>query len=617
MRAVPDGVQAPANTIVTDPGIHDARALVIDGNAQWRQLSVAQLRSLGVARVAQAQRASDARRLIEQQPYDIVLCARDIEGGAETFKGRGSGQDLLDELRRENQLPHGTVLLMTTSQVAYHHVMEAAESLLDGLLVRPFSTEVLARRLREARHRKRELAELHLALDEGRTGQALVLALARHEKQRPYAPYCGRLAAELLFNEGRHSEAQKLFAALAGGAGASWAPLGVARAQWAAGDENGARQTLAAVLAADANCADAHDLLGRIHVDKCEFDPAWQAYRRAAEITPGCLLRTQHAGALAFYQGRRDEALVWLERALALGVESKLFDALSLLLVALLRHDKREGAGVVQMLAELTRLCRRYPQSPRLQRLHAAALTLQQLHTGDDAEALDGLRRLSAQAGDDDFDLEAACTVLALWARLPPGLGDAGEHTALVKRVALRFCVSRAFAEVLLAVASSGDWLDRAAADGTADADPAAQQQRADQAVQTVRDCQAQVSALSEHALEQAMAGAAIGAAQALLAEGTRSLNAKLLQLAVTITGRYGQGQAGSGELQARAQALLQRSCRAANHIAGIHRSGRSPGGLQLRGPAAAGATAAPAAPAASQAAGATGAHTGTVISSS
>ena len=42
--------------------------------------------------------------------------------------------------------------------------------------------------------------------------------------------------------------------------------------------------------------------------------------------------------------------------------------------------------------------------------------------------------------------------------------------------------------------------------------------------------------------------------------------------------------QAGAAE----AGALLGRSCAAVNHIAGIQRSGRSPGGLQLRGAGAA-----------------------------
>jgi tetratricopeptide (TPR) repeat protein len=551
---------------VIDRDIHLARALLIEGNAMMRSIGATQLRDAGVGHVSTAGRARDARLMLERERYDIVVCSRDLGGKAE------DGQQLLDELRRENLIPYSTVFLMVSDFATYNQVVEAAESALDGLLVRPHTAALFGQRLTEARKRKRELAELLRALDAGDTEAALSLALQRFRSGLPYATYCGRLAAELLMTAQRHGEACKVFAELADSRKAAWARLGVARAQMADGDMAASRATVNAVLADEPDSADAHDLSGRLHVEQCDFEAALDEYLRAAELTPGCLLRAQHAGALAFYLDRTTEARQRLERALGMGVQSKLFDALSLVLLALLRFDaaRAEAAasgtaadttGVVTLREQLAQFVSRFPDSARLRRLEAAGAALVALLAGANEPALAMLRGLAREAGDDEFDLEAANLALLLWARLPEALRPADEFDALVEQLAMRFSVSRAIGEVLVAAAR-----------------PVASAQA------TIRRCQARVAQLAEQALERAMGGAADAAVRDLLAHGQATLNAKLLELAARLARRYASTVEDHQALAAQAVATVQRACRGNNHIAGIQRSGRSPGGLQMRG---------------------------------
>jgi CheY-like chemotaxis protein len=544
---------------VIDKDIHLARALLVENSALLRSVGAAQLRDGGVGHVAQASRVKDARLLLEREHFDIVVCNREFEGCDD------SGQDLLDELRRENQLPHSTVFLMVASHATYQQVVEAGEAALDGLLVRPYTAAVLYQRLAEARHRKRELADVLQALDAGHTEVAFARALKRFQERLPYAAYCGRLAAELLLGMQRPDDARLLFEKLAQAQGAGWARLGVARSQIAAGDIASARKTIATVLADDPGSADAHDLSGRILVEQCDFDGALAAYSAAADITPGCLLRTQHAGALAFYQGRGAQALQLLQRTLHMGVQSKLFDALTLLLVAVLRFDLADGPGVAAMREQLKRYAQRFPASRRLSRLVQAADVLAGLLGATHDKALEALRALSAQAGDDDFDLESANMLLALWARVPDSVRPAPEFEALADRIAMRFCISKAIGEVLVASA-----------------------RREEPALGIIRRCQAQVAAWGEQAMELTLRGDPTAATHLLLAAGERTLNAKLLELAGAIARRHSAAVADADALAERAGALVQRCCLAVNHIAGIQRSGRSPGGLQLRGRSAA-----------------------------
>jgi len=539
---------------VIDRDIHLARALLVEGNPLLRSVAADQLRSTGVGHIAAVSRVKEARLLIELETFDIIICNREFEDCAD------SGQDLLDELRRENQLPHSTVFLMVTSQATYHQVVEAAEAALDGILVRPYTGALLIQRLTEARHRKRELSDILRALDRGQREVALARALKRFQDKLPYATYCGRLVAELLLGMNRPQDALLVFQKLAKPAGAVWARLGAVRALMALGNLQEARQAILAVLNDEPGTADAHDLMGRILVEQCDFDGALNEYREAAGITPGCMLRNQHAGALAFYQGRCDESLKLLERSLGLGVQSKLFDALTLLLIAVLRHDLGDGPGVASMRDHLLRYCARFPHSRRLARFVLAADVLVELVQGRPDAALAALGGFSGQVGDDDFDLEAANTTLMLWARLPETCRADARYEALLERIAMRFCVSKAMAEVLMASA-----------------------QRAEPALAVVRRCQARVAALAEQAMDRSLKGEAEAAVRLLLRAGSEALNAKLLELAGLIARRHREQLPEADAWCAQAAALMSRSCKTVTHIAGIQRSGRSPGGLQLR----------------------------------
>jgi CheY-like chemotaxis protein len=541
---------------VIDRDLHRARALLVESNPILRSLSSAQLRDLGLGHVAQVSRARDARLLLERERFDIVVCTREFE---DTDL---SGQDLLDELRREQLLPHSTVFLMVTANASYHQVVEAAESALDGLLVRPYSGAVFGARLMEARNRKRELDQVLHALDAGETEVALVRAVKRFQEKQPYWLYCGRLAAELLLSLARPDDALKIFERVSQAKpGASWARLGAARCQMATGNSSGARKTIAEVLAAEPGSADGCELLGRILVEQCDFDAALAQYRIAADLTPGCLLRAQHAGALAFYQGQGDEALRFLERSLGMGVQSKLFDALSLLMLALLRFDMGDAKGLALMRAQLKGFRERYADSRRLQRFDLAAGTLVALLGPDPVSALPALTDLSSQALRSDFDLEAANMLLALWARVPPSVCVATGHEEMLERIGMRFSVSKAIVEVLLASS-----------------------RRAEPALSVIRRCHARVTAISQEAMELTLRGDHGGAAQLLLQHGEQTLNAKLLELAGAVARKNRATVPNADELAERAAAIVRNSCQAVNHIAGLQRSGRSPGGLQLRG---------------------------------
>ena len=143
-----------------DREIVDSRALVVDPNSTSRSILVAQLRDLGVGTVVQCGRVADARSQLETKAFDVVLCEQDF-GDAD-----GSGQQLLNDMRRHQLLPLSTVFIMITGEASYTKVSDAAESALDGYLIKPHTAAALAERLGQARQRKKALREVFKAVED-------------------------------------------------------------------------------------------------------------------------------------------------------------------------------------------------------------------------------------------------------------------------------------------------------------------------------------------------------------------------------------------------------------------------------------------------------------------
>jgi hypothetical protein len=132
--------------------------------------------------------------------------------------------------------------------------------------------------------------------------------------------------------------------------------------------------------------------------------------------------------------------------------------------------------------------------------------------------------------------------------------------SSLVRRIGLRFCVSKSLTEVLLASA-----------------------QRRDPAADTLRACDREVSTLAQQAMAFSLQGQPRQAVQALLQQGLITRNAKLIEMAALVARRHQDAIADCATLLDDAQALQTRFCQPITHIAGIRRTGRSPGGLMLR----------------------------------
>jgi CheY-like chemotaxis protein len=534
-----------------DAEIQSACALIIDSNATSRSLMAAQLRDLGVAQVRQATRITDARVILEHKAYDIVLCDYHFDGS------EMSGQDLLDELRREHLLPYSTVFVMVTGEASYSKVAEAAEAALDAYLVKPYTMASLADRLANARHRKRVLKDIFEAIEREDFEAAAGHCLKRFESRGQFWLYAARIGAELLLRLNRFDDARKLYDAIIEAKTVPWARLGVARTELGSGNTAAARRTLETLIGDIPDHADSHDVMGRVQMDLGEIEGALATYRTAARLTPGCLLRAQRCGCLAFYAGQRPEALKQLEQTMAQGLRSKLFDMLSLVLIGLMRFDNRDGKGLKYAFDAMTSELERHPNSKRLQRFDVLFQCLRFMLDKRVADALELARDLTRRASEqEDFDLEAASLLLALWVRLAAMI-ELDEMSQLVTQLGLRFCTTKAATEVLVAMCEGN------------------------QAVaEELRSCHARIFGIAETAMRHSMRGSARVGVELLIQQGEATRNAKLIDMASLVLKRHSEKIDDAETLADQIQQLHERYVKP---LGAGNRQKRSAGGLALR----------------------------------
>lgn len=515
----------------------DSRALVVDGHATSRNILAAQLRSVGVGHVSQCARAGEARRQMASRAFDIVVLELRLGDGT-------AAQDLIDELRRRGMLPLSTVVMVVSSQSSYDVVAGVAESAIDGFLIKPYSEADLEERLMRALARKDAMKAAHQAVEDGRWEDGLRECEERFLARGAHWSHAARLGAELAIRLGRLPLASAMFEAVLADRAVPWAKLGIARVLDATDHKREAASTIRDLLDAEPTYSDAYDVLAKIHAEQGDYDAAIRAYRQAAQIMPGSVVRQQRYGMLCWYAGEQHTGARALQRALEIGGESPLFDPQTLLLLAIdhcRRHDDQGLADVAARLAQAIERPGRVGDGAdrlvRLRRLMRMVRALQALRRGDRDLAEAELAQASAELGQADFDVEAAINLLTVLAIVHADGSGSGAAAAWVRTLGLRFCVSRQVTEVLARATEGHPSFPDA-----------------------LRAAYAEIGETTRLALSDTLIGQHQRAVEKLLDAASATRNARLLEVATATLGRHRERIAGHAALAARCEAL-RRSC--------------------------------------------------------
>ena len=323
--------------------------LVIDPNPGMRSNLQNMLNAASISKVEYAINAGSAIRQLTRRAYDIILCEYDL-GGA----GDGQdGQQLLEDLRHHRLIAPWAIFIMLTSEAVHGKVVSAAELAPTDYVLKPFTAETLGARIARALERRAVFLPTWQLVAQNNLREAIRSAAAAELTHPRHALDFARLRAELHVQLKEHGEAEQIYRKVLAFKPLGWAGLGLARAQFAQGRIDEARETLQMLIAANPQLMGAYDLLAHCHEAAGAHAQAQKILEEAVNLSPHLVRRLRKLGDVALEAGDAAAA----ERALRQVVSKARYsefrdpeDHVKLVKALVKRGDMLQATGVVRDL---------------------------------------------------------------------------------------------------------------------------------------------------------------------------------------------------------------------------------------------------------------------------
>ncbi|MBK6638677.1 MAG: response regulator [Rhodocyclaceae bacterium] len=200
------------------------RFMVIDDQPLVRQSLRSIIQTMGGFIVEMAQGYTDAINKIRATPPDVILCDYMMGSGR-------TGQQLLEEVRRNRLIPEEAIFLMVTGEQAYEQVVACVELIPDDYILKPFSPELLSLRLDRLMVKKQVMRPYFVAKREQRYVDAKRFLDQGQERKecRPYRVDFMRCNAELLLEQQRGTDAEQSYRDILEIYNFPWANVGIVK----------------------------------------------------------------------------------------------------------------------------------------------------------------------------------------------------------------------------------------------------------------------------------------------------------------------------------------------------------------------------------------------------
>jgi hypothetical protein len=262
---------------------------------------------------------------------------------------------------------------------------------------------------------------------------------------------------------------------------------------------------------------------------------------------------------MTFYAGDHAEAEKLLDQTTRMGLDSKMFDCQTLVLLAFTRLENGDRKGLQRCHDDFARLIDKDPDNARQHRLADIVIALNLMQQHQMAQTIQAVRGMTRKVKDPTFDFESACNLMALLALLAKKAIQLDEVDGVVDTLGKRFCSNRSLTELLAASASAHlPYAER------------------------VRAAQTTVLEYAETAMSLNMAGDATAAVKNLLILGKETLNSRLIDNAYQLLQRNATKIADAATLQDAVQAL-RTTYGIGGGRASLGAQKRQAGGLALR----------------------------------
>lgn len=270
------------------------RVLIVDDQILAKGYLKYTMEELGFQDISYIDSAEEARRIISESNFDLVVCAYDL-------KEEKEGYFLYEQLKAHQLLPLATAFVFISADTTAEIVHSIVELQPDEFLAKPFSVSELDKRLSRVLVRKQSLKPIYTLMDANAFPAALeeLERFLTEPKNAEFFPLALRIKGELLMLCGRTHEAEDFYQAIINVQDFTWARLGLIRCYIELDKDDEAEKLILRLAFQPDAMLSAYDLLTALQIKQQAFDDALESVNLASGISPRNVHRHKKAVTLS------------------------------------------------------------------------------------------------------------------------------------------------------------------------------------------------------------------------------------------------------------------------------------------------------------------------------
>jgi tetratricopeptide (TPR) repeat protein len=291
------------------------KVLVVDDFVNFRKTVKGMLASLGVAHIVEAFDGESALMRLSASKYDIILCDYNLGPGKD-------GQQVLEEAKHYNHIGYMTIFMMVTAENSMDMVMGVVEFMPDDYLMKPFTKQILEKKLLSVMEKKIALREMIQTIESMDYEKALALCDEAIVKSPKHIREILRMKGEILAKIGDHRQTEAFYNEVSTMGKMPWASFGLGKAQYQQGRLEDAKETFTQLIRTNDKVMVAYDWLAKILDATGNPQEAQRVLVKATEISPRALKRQRELGAIAYKNEDLKTAVKSFRAAIKYGTNS-------------------------------------------------------------------------------------------------------------------------------------------------------------------------------------------------------------------------------------------------------------------------------------------------------
>ncbi|MEH6470272.1 MAG: response regulator [Halopseudomonas sp.] len=294
--------------------------LLVDSSGNLRSTVKSMLQSMGFTSITTTSISSRILEDIVAGDYDIILIGHNINDSY-------SGLQLLEEARYKGLIKPTCSWVLMTSDASQQSVLFAIEIQPDELLTKPFTLDMLSKRIHQLCRRRAALEPIERAIERKAINRAVALCDTLHKPSGASYSQAQMIKGRLLLDQNKYGDAKTVFEPLYWAGKALLPGYQLAECHYHLGEFEPAQQLLQGLISKHPLLIPAYDLQGRVYEASGELESAKQIVKKAVLQSPLSIQRQMELGRLSVRTNDLPQAEKAYRRCIHLGDSSYLDSA--------------------------------------------------------------------------------------------------------------------------------------------------------------------------------------------------------------------------------------------------------------------------------------------------